>query len=196
MVYGKATRMVAATVVISSVVVMFLGLFANDAEGQIFRRYSVRRSRTVPKKAVPQETKLIAFVKYVQSETVRPSNSDFDCFTDVDLREFRSTYEMIAESLHLDEELVKLVGEIRPLGSSTKKRLFAKATATYKPTWRQLGRISSRGQTVAGQRAERMIASVVVSTVKKMLTKPQSQLEADVKRARDADATPPAPAPR
>ena len=195
----RSTRAVVTAAMMSSMVVMFIGLPANDAEGQVFRRRPTqhRYVQKAPKK-VSQEAKLVAVVREMQLMTVGVSNNDYDCFTDVNLRGFQSECDMVADMLRYDMKFVKLVGEIRPLSSSTKKRLFAKAAATYKPTWGQLGHISPRGQTVAGQRAERMVASTVVSTTKKMLTKPQSKLEAEAKakHARETYISPPPPIPQ
>lgn len=181
----KSVKRVLAVVV----VIVFVGVFADDANGQIFRRSSRPNYRTASKKPVPQEAKMVAFVKREQSMVVGESRSDFDCFTDVDLQFFRQSNgpcQQIAAALTEDMVFIKLLGEIRTLDSNAQKRIFSKATATYKPTWRQLGRISSQGQTVSGQQAERMVASTVVSTAKKMLAKPQAQLETEAKRKNDA----------
>ena len=132
-----------------------------------------------------QEVKFVKFVKQIQLNIVGLSHNEYDCFTNVDLQMFRQyrPNARIAKLMNDDAEFVKLLGEIRVLKSSTQTRLFAKALRTYRSTWGQMSRISTAGQTIAGQQAEKTVVSIIVSTAKKMLAKPQDKLEAGIKRS-------------
>jgi hypothetical protein len=44
-----------------------------------------------------------------------------------------------------------------------------KCKTTYKKTWAELGQITSKGQTTAGQKAEKMIASAVADLIKETM---------------------------
>jgi hypothetical protein len=126
--------------------------------------------------ASPQELRLVAVIRQQQWLHVRESwgEQDWQCFTWADLRNFKADNVpgAVVEVLKADPQFEQLVGQIRALGSSTRSYVLARALRTYKPTWAQLGRVTSAGQTDAGQQAEQEIARAVVDLVRQMLDRP------------------------
>jgi hypothetical protein len=98
---------------------------------------------------------------------------DYQCFTSDDLARFKSVNvpRQVTERLKTDAEFLSLVREIGQLSSGARSQLLSRAYRTYRPTWRQLGRISRAGQTVAGQQAERLMAKAIADLVGELLRK-------------------------
>jgi hypothetical protein len=113
-------------------------------------------------------TSLVTVIKFYQDKYVRASTNEYDCFTDANLSEFRSrkTLDKIKAELLNSKSLKSLLTEVGKLSETDRNQLFKSGLATYQHTWAELGTISSKGQTTAGQTAQREIAVVVVSLVK------------------------------
>ena len=142
--------------------------------------------KTVPRKVVPQEEKLIECVVRLQSIFVKPNFTGGTVFMDADLKFFRRSdgvEQLIPEYLAGNMGFVELLGEIRVLDNGVQKRMFARVAGISKPIRKQKGVTGSQEQTVAERKARWFLAGIIVGTAKKMLTKPQAQLEAEAKRA-------------
>jgi len=114
---------------------------------------------------------LLFMVHKIQRKHVRESygESAHECFTADNLEEFNQNniLEKVCESLSTDTVFLELVGKWQELSLQERKSIISEIRKTYKPTWEQLGGISSDGQTDAGQSAERQIAGVIADLVEK-----------------------------
>lgn len=143
---------------------------------------AVDASSTLPppsSKVKPE--RLIDIIKQLQMEYVGESFGleSGQCFTDVDFNKFirvKKTAEIV-ERLRNDRDFIAVVTAIRDMKSEDRSALLDKARLTYKKTWREL-RLDPRsasadqlrkGQTDAGQKAERLIAQAVVDLVSRMI---------------------------
>ena len=75
----------------------------------------------------------------------------------------------IKKMLAKDQKFAAIVADIRQMSNAERSRLLYRAQRTYKATWKQIGCISRRGQTLAGQKAERLCAEAIVGLVKQNL---------------------------
>lgn len=116
---------------------------------------------------------LIDLIRATQKKHVRESWGEraSECFTDVDLANFKSenATKKIVGQLRNDQKFLAIVHALRALNGQQRSELLERASATYKPTWAQLGKIDRLGQTDAGQQAEKEIAAAIVELVKAML---------------------------
>ncbi len=127
-------------------------------------------------KAIPQDNEgrkaiaeLRALIRKQQRLNVRESYGEwaYQCFTWIDLDEFKSAEKpaQIARSLKSSSEIARIVSIIKVVPIETRNKLLDECRRPLRPTWAQLGRISSEGQTEAGQQAERLIADAIVDMV-------------------------------
>lgn len=116
---------------------------------------------------------LMELIKQQQAVHVGQSYGEWaeQCFTWDDLEGFNECEVpgRIVEELKKDAEFAELVAQIRQMAPPARNELLRQAGNTFKPTWRQLGRISPAGQTDAGQQAERRVAAAIVGLVRQML---------------------------
>jgi hypothetical protein len=125
--------------------------------------------------------RLIDIISQLQVEYVRESFGlqSGQCFTDVDFKKFmhEKTPDKIVEGLRSDQDFIAVVNAIRDMNSERRSALLDRARGHYKRTWAELGldpRTTSanelrRGQTDAGQQAEKLIAEAVVDLVRQMI---------------------------
>lgn len=135
---------------------------------------SASSAQVVPKgTGVANAEALTELILSIQKRYVRESSGEraSQCFTDIDLNNFHSTDvpKTIANDLRRDNKFLAIVRSIQNLNSPQRTELLDKAASTYQPTWAQLGKIDRRGQTDAGQQAQKEIADTVVGLVKEML---------------------------
>jgi hypothetical protein len=127
--------------------------------------------------ANPEE--LISIVQEQQRKNVKESWGELahQCFTDNDLARFvrNKTTERITDSLLGAPEFLDVVLAIRKMELSKHKKLLISVDKPLRPTWAEFGRISREGQTEAGQDAERMIATAIVSLVKELVGMPEAE---------------------
>jgi hypothetical protein len=113
----------------------------------------------------PREHALIALIKQQQRIHVGESSGEwhYQCFTWESLARFKSDDVPggIIKTLKKDPAFAQIARGVAKMSGQDRNRLLRQARATYKPTWRQLGRISGEGQTDAGQAAERLIAAAI-----------------------------------
>jgi len=97
-----------------------------------------------------------------------------ECFTDIDLREFKRAGRpaQIAQGLKGSREIAEIVSALAGLPADRRNSLLNSCRRPLRPTWAELGEISPRGQTEAGQQAEKLIADAIVDMVKGMLERP------------------------
>ena len=102
-------------------------------------------------------------------------------FGDKDLDEFNSkkTVYEITNNLKQEKNFQDVVSAIGQLPPSERQALLTKGSKIYKKTWEELDLIPGRntqedakGQTVAGQNAEKQIAKAIVNLVNAMLRQP------------------------
>jgi len=156
--------------ILSAVAVL---LAASDAA--MAQRFGRSAARPYPA-ASPQELRLVAVIRQQQRLHVRESwgEDDWQCFTWANLREFQADNVpgTVLRALNTDPQFEQLVSEIGTMSDSARSYLLARALRTYRPTWAQLGRVTSAGQTEAGQQAEREIARAAVGLVRQTLDQP------------------------
>jgi hypothetical protein len=114
--------------------------------------------------------KLIEIIREQQEKNVRLSYAEAASqnFSDLDLANFIKEKKpaKIAEELKRDNEFLDTVLAIKAMPATERQRLLERALTIYKPTWAQLGRIDPKGQTEAGQKAEKVIAETIVNLVR------------------------------
>ena len=95
------------------------------------------------------------------------------CFTAEDLNWFMSsrTTDGIVGALRHEAHFIRIVDSLRKMDADDRTILLAAADKPLRPTWAQIGQISRTGTTEAGQKAEQLIASAIV-TLTKELTEP------------------------
>lgn len=123
---------------------------------------------------------LIQIITEQQQENVRESYGELagQNFSDVDLKEFirNRAAQNIAEQLKSDNRFLDVVLAIKRLSPSERQQLLQRGLNTHKPTWAQLGKVDPKGQTEAGQKAEKMIAEAIVTLVKKLSQLPDEEI--------------------
>jgi hypothetical protein len=173
-----------------------MGVLALTVAGFSFRLEVAAKQPTQPEAQVKPEVaaasfspvatnvnpnKLIEIIKEQQQKHVKESFGEFasQSFTEEDLRVFvdAKVPAGISETLKHDNQFIDVVLAIKNMPSGERQKLLDMASQTCKPTWGQLGKISREGQTDAGQRAEKMIASAIVTLVKDILKLPIEEIK-------------------
>jgi len=169
-------------------VVMGIFLFAPDRNSSLEPDHkSVEVKSITPREIMlspfseSKPERLINIIEQVQREHVRDSigTAPNECFTDSDLRVFRNN-QIAAQSvggLRNDQDFIAVVHAIKNMNTEEQLYLLDRGQKTYRRTWQELHlnpNISSadelrKGQTVAGQEAERLIAEAVIQLVKQMI---------------------------
>lgn len=120
-------------------------------------------------------------IKQEQQQYVRESygTERYQCFTDDDLTSFKgkNTLADIEQRLRQSRDFIKIVQGLKAKPEPERHALLLAARNAYQPSWEELGRISSEGQTRAGQEAQRMICTAIVDLTDKLLTLPNEELQ-------------------
>jgi hypothetical protein len=116
---------------------------------------------------------LIKLIEKVQRQYVRLSYSPQGCccYTTEELDKFKKnkTIDKIVASLRKDKNFLKIVTDLRSMPKDQLTKALGFAAQTYHPTWAEIGEISPKGQTDAGQEAERLIAEAIVGLARELL---------------------------
>jgi hypothetical protein len=101
--------------------------------------------------------------------------ADGQCFTRDNLSGFkqRDVPGQIVRQLRTSAQFRAIVEQLRKQPAGKRARYLQKCRAIAHPTWAQLGKISPRGQTEAGQQAELLIAQAIVRLANEMLASGQ-----------------------
>lgn len=138
-------------------------------------------SPSVTIKKTPNPERLIEIILELQDEYVGESfgTEADEGFTDDELNDFKNNgiLNKIEKRLREDKNFTAVAEAIKNISPDKQQELLDKARKTYKQTWRQLELNPKRdskedllkGQTDAGQEAEKMIAQKVVHLVNEML---------------------------
>ena len=110
---------------------------------------------------------LIEIIRASQKRYVRESwgERSSECFTSLDLDNFHDSnvVKRLVEEMRKNKKMIAVSESLKNLPIPLREDVLEKATSTYKPTWAQIGKIDRRGQTEAGQQAEKEIASAIVT---------------------------------
>lgn len=153
-------RTIYAVIVIALITINLIPCFSGCGNGNC------------PKSIVKVDT-LISIIKQKQKQYIRESRNEYDCFTSEDSIRFvhKKTPTLITDELLTDTLYISAVKNIKELADIEWNSIKSKCFQTYKPTWYEIGRVSSIGQTISGQACEMMIADAIVrltDTLRKM----------------------------
>lgn len=120
--------------------------------------------------------KLNHFVRDMQLKYVERSYSASykDCFTYKDLALFSKNIKPLQTSITQEPVFAELKQTLSKLPFAQREALYTKALAIKSPTWEVQGVIDSNGQTLAGQKAEQLVATTVISCLKSTTLKTQA----------------------
>jgi hypothetical protein len=109
-----------------------------------------------------------------QKKYIRPSFNEYDCFTEVDYQRFvadRQPAKIAAELQRCSKRFQAVVALITELPKDEQPKLLNSCRKPLRPTWREMGRISSTGDgnTEAGNLAERNVADAIADLVEQIL---------------------------
>jgi hypothetical protein len=123
--------------------------------------------------------KLKDLIRNQQSQNVKTSYSETNCFTDIDLAAFikEKKQDKIVSDLMNDNSFIDLIISIKNMTPSARQTLLDESKKIAKPTWGELGGISTNGQTETGKQAELLIANAIVSKINEMIKLPIDQLK-------------------
>jgi len=159
-----------------------LGVFlvaVDSSYGQLFRRGRSRpqavqsRGTAVASPTTQEASKLISFVREQQRHFVRPSFSETNCFTWIDLTELRSfiATKEAAKAIRDDPGFKSTVESLKQVTSAQRAGAYRAALRIWRPTWREMGFIDAagRGQTAAGQQGDILVGQQVVRLVREAI---------------------------
>ena len=116
------------------------------------------------------QEELTDFITEKQLQYVRRSygTGAGQCFTDYNLEVFKTNFVSIKEEIEGDCRLDTITEKAKGLSFADRQVLYNNSLKIYTPTWTELGYIDStgKGQTGAGQEAEKMIGAAIVNMVK------------------------------
>jgi hypothetical protein len=117
-------------------------------------------------KPIVQPSLLIEIIKNQQLSNVRKSYGEAagQNFSDRDLNEFvrQGRDRAIADNLKNNNDFLTALLALKHMNPTDRQHLFTQSVTTYRQTWAELGRIDPKGQTEAGQEADKMIAKAIV----------------------------------
>lgn len=152
---------------------------ADSSYGQLFRRGRSRpqamqdRGTAVASQTTQEASKLIAFVREQQRHFVRPSFSETNCFTWIDLTELRAfvASKEAAKAIRDDPGFKTTVESLKQVTSAQRAGVYNSAIRIRRPTWREMGFIDAagRGQTEAGQQGDILVGQQVVRLVREAI---------------------------
>ncbi|MGA2740152.1 MAG: hypothetical protein ABSG65_22265 [Bryobacteraceae bacterium] len=107
---------------------------------------------------------LQAIIQKLQVDNVKESCSETDCFTDIDYKSFQNDHraQQIAEEQRRSSPFLKAARALGNLSEDKRQAACELLRQPYRKTWAQLVEVSCKGQTVAGNKAERDIANALV----------------------------------
>ncbi len=145
----------------------------DSSQGQIFGRGRSRSpgARVQVSAASPttqEASKLMGLVRSQQQRLIRASFSETDCFTWEDLSALRSLVASgeFAKVIKADPGFAPVVESLKQATPAQRAGACNAALRVFRPTWRQMGRISSGGQTDAGQQGDVLVGREVVRLVR------------------------------
>jgi len=104
---------------------------------------------------------------------VKPSYGELDsqCFTDKDLSTMiqERIPDLIAAQLKMDPGFRGAIDRLRAMSPDERKLYLLRSRQPLHKTWGELGRVTSEGQTDAGQKAELLIANSIVDLAESLL---------------------------
>jgi hypothetical protein len=124
-------------------------------------------------------TKLTDIIKEQQRQNVKTSYTEHNCFTDENLNSFKKSkkQDKIVADLMSDNSFIDLIISIKGLSPTDRQKLLDRCSKIAKPTWGDLGNISSEGQTDAGNEAELLIARSIATKVNEMANLPYDEIK-------------------
>lgn len=126
----------------------------------------------------PEE--LLAIIKSQQKAEVKESSGESASqnFSKKDFDDFKkkNVPKSVADKLKHDNHFIDVVLAIKQMDPTPRQDLLDLGVQTYKNTWTQLGKVSTEGQTEAGQEAERMIAEAIVHLVGELYNLPAEKI--------------------
>jgi hypothetical protein len=130
---------------------------------------SFPKTDSIVKRVLPSDLQEI--IKSKQRQKVKTSYDEYNCFTDIDLQDFKKskTPDQAVNELIEDNSFIDLIIAIKDMNPADRQKLFETSSNIAKPTWTTLGSVSSEGQTEAGHEAELLIAKAIVSKIKEMI---------------------------
>lgn len=107
------------------------------------------------------------FIRDMQLKYVERSyqNNKLECFTDVDLAKFKTGFKVLQADILSEPSFAQIEKLMSHIPNAERKLIYERALKVYAPTWTEIGEVSSKGQTLAGQTAEKMIAKYVVDVL-------------------------------
>lgn len=120
---------------------------------------------------------LIVMIEDLQRSEVKESQNEFINFSYDDLERFKDNKvaERAALSLKTDPRFLDVVHAIRKADPSSRSTLLRVADKPLRKTWGELGRVTTEGQTDAGQEAEKLIAKSVLELVRELIGLPEGE---------------------
>lgn len=114
--------------------------------------------------SAPDELNAIIEAKQIQHVKESYGEADFECFTASDLEQFKNsnTVRKIRNELRKDPHFKSIVEASRLMSESNFVEMIEQARKVRRPTWTELGKVSGKGQTDAGSKAEVLIADGIV----------------------------------
>jgi len=123
---------------------------------------------------------LLDIIKTQQIANVRQSYGERagQNFSDHDLKQFirQDRAKIIANEIKQIKDYLEVVLAIKHMNPTARNNLYTRAYQTYRPTWTELGRIDSMGQTESGQEADRMVARAIVEMTQDLLLMPDEEI--------------------
>ncbi len=152
---------------------------AGGSSGQMFCRgrpqtqgVSSQASAAVARPS-PEALKLVELVRAQQQLFVRPSYSETNCFTWIDLGQLKPLLEdeETIKAIRADPAFAAVVQAIKPLSAAQRTAAYNAALGVWRLTWREMGFIdpSGNGQTEAGQQGDQFVGQKVVALVRQAL---------------------------
>jgi len=128
----------------------------------------IAKAQTRPEAKIGE---LITIIEELQRSEVKQSQNEFINFSADDLEHFKNNKvaEGAALSLKTDPHFLDVVSAIRKADPSSRSTLLRTADKPLRKTWRELGRITTEGQTDAGQEAEKFIAKSVLELARELV---------------------------
>jgi hypothetical protein len=130
--------------------------------------------------ARPRPDTLMRVIQDEQQKAVKRSYGELagQNFSEDNLRSFTTDKvpARVVSELRSDNRFLDLVLAIKCMPPSQRQALLRRARATYKPTWADLGRVDPKGQTEAGQKAEKQIAEAIVGLVESLVALPADSI--------------------
>lgn len=124
---------------------------------------------------------LVSIIQNKQKLHVKESWGELahECFTDNDLKNFISnrTASRISLELKHNPQFLDVVFAIRKMEHSERLALLKSANKPLRDTWAKLGKITREGQTLAGQKAEQLIAQAIVDLVNTLIKLPEREFK-------------------